>query len=547
MDDIGAIAVIALFYAGTLDPLALGLAAAAALASVGLRRARVHWAPLHVALGVGCWLATYNSGVHPTIAGVAFGLLTPARPLAPAVVARRWTQDMSDEPSAAELRQLMTIAKETVSPAERLQHLLHPLTSFVIVPVFALANAGVVIRLDALEAPGAVAVAVGVTAGLVIGKLVGVAGATWLAVRTRVGTLPPDVGWRAMAGVGALAGIGFTVSLFVTGLAFDQVELRDAAKLGVLVASVAASALLLDFVRPTRGSCTLLGGSGADPAVRARVGYLPAELRVDPTYTAQDLIDFYGALRGGVDRGHMQELLERFELDPRRPYRELSTGNRRKVGIIQAFMHRPELLLLDEPTSGLDPLLQVEFGALMHEANQAGATVLLSSHVVREVEALADRVAILRRGRLVATVDIDELRRRGRQRLDLLSTVEPILASSQTWRRWSSAPPRATWSTSWSKARSMPSSRSRRPCRCAGSSPTTSTSRTCSSPTTGTSPDRRPPPRWRSLSLRVVVGARRGGAGRIDDCAVSNRRRQRVVGTARGGSSRGGGEHARDR
>ncbi len=178
--------------------------------------------------------------------------------------------------------------------------------------------------------------------------------------------------------------------------------------------------LLLDFVRPTRGSCTLLGGSGADPAVRARVGYLPAELRVDPTYTAQDLIDFYGALRGGVDRVHVRELLERFELDPRRPYRELSTGNRRKVGIIQAFMHRPELLLLDEPTSGLDPLLQVEFGALARAANQAGATILLSSHVVREVEALADRVAILRHGRLVATVDIDELRRRGRQRLDLV-------------------------------------------------------------------------------------------------------------------------------
>jgi len=255
VDDIGAIAVIALFYAGTLDPVALGLAAAAALASVGLRRARVHWAPLHVALGVGCWLATYNSGVHATIAGVVFGLLTPARPLAPAVVARRWSVDLSDEPTAAELRQLMTIAKETVSPAERLQHLLHPLTSFVIVPLFALANAGVPIRLDALEAPGTVAVALGVTAGLVVGKLVGVVGATWLVVRAGGATLPRGVGWRAMAGVGALAGIGFTVSLFITGLAFDHTELRDAAKLGVLVASIAASML---------GALILLTGPAVD-------------------------------------------------------------------------------------------------------------------------------------------------------------------------------------------------------------------------------------------------------------------------------------------
>ena len=177
--------------------------------------------------------------------------------------------------------------------------------------------------------------------------------------------------------------------------------------------------LLLDFLRPTHGTCSLLGGSGADPAIRARVGYLPGELRVDPTYTADDLFDFYGSLRGGRDSRYVEKLVDRFDLDPRRPYRELSTGNRRKVGIVQAFMHRPELLLLDEPTSGLDPLLQVEFAHLVSEANDAGATILLSSHVVREVEALARRVAILRRGRLVATVDIADLRRTARQRLEV--------------------------------------------------------------------------------------------------------------------------------
>ena len=177
--------------------------------------------------------------------------------------------------------------------------------------------------------------------------------------------------------------------------------------------------LLLDFLRPTSGECSLLGGSGADPAVRARVGYLPGELRVDPAYTAEDVIRFFGSLNGGVDRAHVRALAARFDLDTSRPYRELSTGNRRKVGIIQAFMHRPELLLLDEPTSGLDPLLQAEFAALVQETMAAGATVLLSSHIVREVEALAHRVAILRAGRLVTTVDIADLRRQARQRLDL--------------------------------------------------------------------------------------------------------------------------------
>jgi Na+:H+ antiporter, NhaA family len=256
VDDVGAIVVIAVFYAADLEPIALGLAGAAALASVVLRRVRVHWPAVHVALGVACWLAIFNSGVHATIAGVAFGLLTPARPLAPAVVVRRWTQDMSDDPSAAELRQLTTIAKESVSPAERLQHLLHPVTSFVIVPLFALANAGVRIRVDAFDAPDATAVGVGVIAGLVVGKLVGVVGATWLAVRSGVAALPPAVGWREILGVGALAGIGFTVSLFITGLAFDQAALRDAAKLAVLVASVAASALgaIILFPRPARAA-----------------------------------------------------------------------------------------------------------------------------------------------------------------------------------------------------------------------------------------------------------------------------------------------------
>ncbi len=177
--------------------------------------------------------------------------------------------------------------------------------------------------------------------------------------------------------------------------------------------------LLLDFLRPTRGTATVLGGSGGDPEIRRRIGYLPGDLHLDPTYSAADVIEFFGSLRGGVDRGWVDGLSERFGLDPTRPVGELSTGNRRKVGLVQAFMSRPELLLLDEPTSGLDPLLQHEFNSLVREVVAEGATVLLSSHVLPEVEALAERVGIVRQGRLVAVAGVEELRQTARQRLDL--------------------------------------------------------------------------------------------------------------------------------
>ncbi|WP_030177155.1 ABC transporter ATP-binding protein [Spirillospora albida] len=183
--------------------------------------------------------------------------------------------------------------------------------------------------------------------------------------------------------------------------------------------------LLLDFLRPTSGRCQVLGGSGGDPAVRAGIGYLPAELRIDPRYTTGDLLAFYGKLHGGYDRAHVDGLLERFDLDPGRPTGQLSTGNRRKAGIVAAFAHRPDLLILDEPTSGLDPLLQHEFQRLVRETADGGATVLLSSHVLPEVELLADRVAILRTGRVVTVASVDELRRRARQRIDLSFATPP--------------------------------------------------------------------------------------------------------------------------
>jgi ABC-2 type transport system ATP-binding protein len=187
--------------------------------------------------------------------------------------------------------------------------------------------------------------------------------------------------------------------------------------------------LLLDALRPTAGRVTVLGQPSGNVQVRGRIGALPAELHFDPRHTALDVLEFFGALRGGLDRRRADTLCQRFDLDPTRPISELSTGNRRKVGVVQAFVHRPELLVLDEPTSGLDPILQHEFHALVREAVAGGATVFLSSHVLPEVEALADRVGILRSGQLVDIATVDELRARARQRWQVHVEGDPAAAA----------------------------------------------------------------------------------------------------------------------
>ena len=187
--------------------------------------------------------------------------------------------------------------------------------------------------------------------------------------------------------------------------------------------------MLLGFLNPTTGSASVLGSDPRASELRKRIGYLPADLNIDPRYTGRELIDFFGSLRGGVEEQVVSGLLARFDLDPHRRVGELSTGNRRKVGIVQALMNRPELLILDEPTSGLDPLLQHEFHQLVLEEVARGATVFLSSHTLPEVEALADRVAILRSGRLVTVSAIDELRQQARQRIDLFVAGTPEAAS----------------------------------------------------------------------------------------------------------------------
>ncbi|MCW5719005.1 MAG: ABC transporter ATP-binding protein [Bauldia sp.] len=176
--------------------------------------------------------------------------------------------------------------------------------------------------------------------------------------------------------------------------------------------------LLLDLIRPTGGRALVFGiDAQKDPvAIRRRIGYLPAELVLDPRLRAGELLDYFANLQGGVDPAWRAELVRRMDLDEQRATRTMSTGNKKKVGIVQAFMHRPDLLILDEPTSGLDPLVQHEFHNLLGEVVAAGATVFLSSHVMAEIEAIAGRVAIIRAGEIVTVDTVSALlARAGRQ------------------------------------------------------------------------------------------------------------------------------------
>ena len=179
--------------------------------------------------------------------------------------------------------------------------------------------------------------------------------------------------------------------------------------------------LLLDLIKPTAGSAQVLGLDSISDTleVRRRVGFLPGDLALYPKLTGGVVLEYFAQLRGGVD-GHVRDaLVERFDAVLDRPIRQLSTGNRQKLGLVQAFMHEPELLILDEPISGLDPLVQQSFHSLLGEVRAQGRTVLLSSHTLSEVERVTDRLAILRDGQLVVVDSVENLRRVAVQRLEI--------------------------------------------------------------------------------------------------------------------------------
>ena len=179
--------------------------------------------------------------------------------------------------------------------------------------------------------------------------------------------------------------------------------------------------LLLGLLRPTAGRATIAGHDcwTDSTAVKRLVGYLPGEFACDPALTGAQLLTYLGNLRGDVDSDHRDRLIARLELDPTRRFRDYSRGNKQKVGLIQAFMARPRLLILDEPTGGLDPLNQQVFNEIVTEAHREGATVFLSSHILPEVEHLCERVAIIRDGHLIAVERVATLKARRQQALTI--------------------------------------------------------------------------------------------------------------------------------
>ena len=170
--------------------------------------------------------------------------------------------------------------------------------------------------------------------------------------------------------------------------------------------------VLLGLLKADSGSATLLGGDPWRHAaeLHGRIAYVPGDVNLWPNLSGGEVIDVLGRMRGGLDERRRAEMLERFELDPRKKTRTYSKGNRQKVALVAALASRAELYLFDEPTSGLDPLMEAEFQRAVHELKHEGATVLLSSHILAEAEALSDRISIIRAGRVVQSGTLAELR-----------------------------------------------------------------------------------------------------------------------------------------
>ena len=244
VDDLAGITIIAFAYSGQIhvDALLTGLAILAL--TVVLRTARVRYGPAYALLGVAAWIALFKSGVDPVLVGLVMGLLTYARPATRSDLER--ASDLfrlfREQPTPELARSAREGVRTALSPNDRLQQIYHPLTSYVIVPLFALSNTGVVISGGFLATAFASPVTLGILVGYVVGKPLGTTGAAWLVTRISRGRIRPPVGWAAVAGAGAIGGIGFTVSLLIASLAFRGTELAEA-KVGVLSAGIVASAL----------------------------------------------------------------------------------------------------------------------------------------------------------------------------------------------------------------------------------------------------------------------------------------------------------------
>lgn len=252
VDDIGAILLIALFYSDPLEPVWLLSAVVIIGTVIGLRQLGSRATPVFAGLGVTLWLAVHASGLHATLAGVVMGLLAPATPALDRQLIRSRADQLLDVFSPASARQTSRLARQAVSELEWLEHGLHGVSSLAIVPLFALANSGVVLSTDTVGDAMTSPVAIGALLGLVVGKTLGIAGGAWLGMRMKLATLPAGVTWRHLLGAAALGGIGFTVSIFIANLAFDHEALVSEAKIAILAASLVAPLLGALILLPMR-------------------------------------------------------------------------------------------------------------------------------------------------------------------------------------------------------------------------------------------------------------------------------------------------------
>ncbi len=252
-DDIGAIVIIAIFYSSDLSLSWFITALIIMGIIILLRRLHIWYIPIYIALGTALWLATFESGIHATIAGVVLGLATPAKPQQTkeeGLAALEWLRDKGENIYPVDVRlTAMELRESQVSVAERIESALHPISSFIIIPIFALANAGVNMGDGLLQDAASSPVTWGVGLGLIIGKIFGITFMTWLGMKLPFTTPPSGLNFFSLLGLAATAGIGFTVSLFITNLAFDDMTIINESKIGILFASVLAGILGLLLLR----------------------------------------------------------------------------------------------------------------------------------------------------------------------------------------------------------------------------------------------------------------------------------------------------------
>ena len=262
VDDLGAIAIIATFYTDMIDWTNLGLGLALFAVMAGCIRMGIRSLGFYLILCVVMWQFFLESGIHATLMGVMVAAIIPTEPYLHRRAYATAVEDLlhdyrlamkneDEEKAQAVVEQIERLSRGTEGPMERLERIVHPWVSFAVLPLFALANAGIVFTADTLSDAASSRVTLGVAAGLLIGNPVGVLGMTWLAVRLGIGQLPSGVGWRHVLGAGFLAGIGFTVAIFVSGIAFDDPAVVDQAKMGVFAASLVAGVMGYLFLRLT--------------------------------------------------------------------------------------------------------------------------------------------------------------------------------------------------------------------------------------------------------------------------------------------------------